>query len=231
MSTVHGTLLIIIALIEACLGVAIFARDKRNRINQLYAVFIFAVALWVFGNAPEHFLDIGGESIVTFFLKLVYVAAAIIASAFLVFSYVFPFQLKPVPIFWKIIISLFPILTFFVVYFSDWLTYSFVYQGGEWSYSFGEVYNIFGVVFLVLWVYGLVLLISKMQRSDGVHRWQLKWLTAGMILSLIVGVTTNLILPWFGINQYGYVGPELSVIWLLFTSYIILKPRLGGHRG
>jgi len=97
--------------------------------------------------------------------------------------------------------------------------------GGQNNYEtlYGPITKPFYSYFLIFWGWAIIELINKFIKSDGIHRWELKVLFYGIAVSSLAGIFTNLILPWLGHGEFGYVGPAFSVVWLGVTSYIILK--------
>jgi len=73
----------------------------------------------------------------------------------------------------------------------------------------------------------IVILIQKYRKSQGLERFQLRYLFLGFFLFLLFTMTLNLVLPVItGINQYAKFG-SYSVIFLIsFITYAIIRHRL-----
>ena len=217
---IHSIILIIIAIVEFILGFYILIR-KQGEIARVYGLFVFGVIVWVLSLG----LELGLKNLDYAFLasNFTYVAAACIASIFVYFSLVFPFKTRPLKKLDFLAIISPGIIVLLLILFTDLLTKELIVHDWGRETTLGAAYHFYSIYFLGFMTWGLVNLFKKYKISDGVHRWQIKYFLWGIIISLAFGLFFDLILPWFGNYKLVHIGAEASIVWLGFTSYIILK--------
>ena len=219
----HAFILIGIVILEFVLGFYILFRNPKSDINISYSLFIFSIALWGLFNAVFILINDLNEAFI--WGKMTYLMAGLIITNFLYFSWVFPFKRTEFNLPKKLIILLPNVLILIFLLTSKLLVANPIFRHGTNDLTLGPAYNFYVLFFVGYWIWGLINLISKYKTSDGIHRWQLKWLLWGIIVTSIFAMTTNLFLPWFKVTRFGLVGPESSIVWLGFTSYIIFMKR------
>ncbi len=83
------------------------------------------------------------------------------------------------------------------------------------------------LMFVLFWlIYGSVKLSKKFKVADSLGKIQIKLMAAGFILTIIGGITFDLIMPMLGELRFYNFGPQFSVFLIGFTSYAILRHRL-----
>lgn len=217
-------ILIPIAVLEFILGLYMILRKPRGAVSVSFAIFCFAVALWVFSNGFGYVYD--REVIQWFWWNMTFPAACVIAAAFLYFSWVFPYKSREIKIKEYLLISLPTIIFTVLILFTDTFIKDIDYSTENVRFIFGPLSHFFTAYFLLFWFGSFINLYLKYKKSDGIHRWQLKYLLVGVALSSIFGMLTNLILPYFSgfkVQTYDFIGPGSSIIWLGMVSYIIWK--------
>jgi len=177
-------------------------------------------AVWVASNALDYIL------FSIFLTRLTYAGAVLIAVGFFYFSLYFPFQKFSISKMHHFLIILLPAILIVILFTA---TNIFI-RDINWDtlqITYGSVFHIFNIVFLIYWFWGIYNFVKKYRTADGIHRWQLKNIFWAIIFSLIAGITTNLILPWvFGIWTLGWIGPMFSIFFLGFASYILFKRNI-----
>src|SRR5262249_23102580 len=90
---------------------------------------------------------------------------------------------------------------------------------------------LFAAYFLVTWTTALIMLGLKWRRARGLTRLQLKYLSIGVFIFGLSGMTTNLILPLLtGRPTYAWAGPFFAVAFVVFMSHAILRHSLVDFR-
>jgi len=214
-------ILFIICFLELIWGVYFILTNFRSQVRRIYSFFIFSVFLWGMSNAL--FIVINDLERAIFWGKLTYLAAISIAVFFLYFSWLFPYKNTEVKKIKKFILILPVIIVFILLYFTHSLVKGQVFRFGINDLVLGKAYYLFVVFFAGYMIWGIINLFKKYFISDGIHRWQLKYLLWGVIVSSALGMTFNLILPLFGITRYGLYGPISSIAWLGATGYIVWR--------
>ncbi|MFH1598051.1 MAG: histidine kinase N-terminal 7TM domain-containing protein [Patescibacteria group bacterium] len=220
---IQGTILLVIAGIELILGLYLFFRHPKNHITISYFLFILGVVIWVISNGLAIFR--GGSDIVWW--KMTYVGGALLASSFVYFAMVFPYSKKQIS---KCLISCLylPAIYFTIVLFStNILVERLIKKENQISnVTLGPLYHLYVLFVVIFCLWGLYYLFTKFKTSDGIHRWQLKYLLWGIVISSVVAVTSDLVMPFFSENyliNYPWVGSGFSIVWLFFTSYVVFK--------
>lgn len=217
-------ILIPIAILELILGIYILSRRPRSAVSVSFAIFCFSVALWVFSNGFGYVATT--KMYQWFWWNLTFPAASAIVSVFLFFSWIFPYKSKLIRV-KDYLLVITPALFFSaLLIFTDWFIKDINYAKSPPQFVFGPFFHVFGVYFLIYWIGAFINLLLKYKKSDGIHRWQLKYLLWGLAFSSVFGMATNLLLPWV-MNlitfYYDFIGPASSIIWLGMVSYIIWK--------
>ncbi len=90
----------------------------------------------------------------------------------------------------------------------------------------GILYYYLLLYFVIFHGYGLYLLIKKYRNSVGIKKLQILYIIIGISLTLIWGVSTNLILILLNFSSYAFLGSISALFFLGFTTYAIVKYRL-----
>lgn len=221
----HGILDIVIGTGELALAVYFFRTHSGSRMRQFYALFVFGVALWVITNGIWRTSPLETE-FMQFVIRLTFFASTIIASSFLIFSWLFPYPIHNIPkiLYW---IALLPILLFGILFlFTNLILSGVSVSGNVLTTNYESYYPLFGWWFIIYWTWAVVTLTIKRLRAQEPFKSTLTIFLIGIYGSSIIGVFTNLMLPLFwGIQDWGWLGPMASVLWLGMTSYIIVRNR------
>ncbi|MBU1148654.1 hypothetical protein KKI23_01045 [Patescibacteria group bacterium] len=217
-------LLLAVGLIELFLGIWLLIKYQRSAINTWYGLFIFSVAAWVFSNAGLYLSEyLGNNNSLFLFNQLTWLAGVVLTCAFLFFSFVFPFSQKPIKK-WAYLLFLIPLTLFsFLVFFTDNFQTDILIAANSQRYVMGDLFYLFPPFFFVYWIWSITNLAKKYQAADGIHKWQIKYLLIGIIVSLLIIIGVDIIPITFGWKVINGVGEFATLIWLFFTSYIILK--------
>ncbi len=223
--TAHGVVLLIIALLELLLGLYIYNRDRKNAVNITFLLLTIGVLFWVSANSVLAFPTMS----VDFWYRLAYSAGIIICSSFLYFSWVFPYRL----IFtnWlRKLITIVPIAVFVYLFFlTDTLIVDVKKTDLIAVVNYGNLFALYMIVFVVYFGWAFYSLIRKYQRSNGMHRWQLKYVILSALIPVVINFITDIVLPWAGYSRQPwmvYIGAELSVVWLGLTAYVAFKKKV-----
>ena len=210
----HGIILLIIGTVELLLGIYFIMRRRTGESAQWYKFLIFSVAIWVLCNAGAALVQ--GIDQKYIFIELTYVGGGFIAAFFLLFSYTFPFLRKQLNSWFKFLILLPALLNVIVVIVSNQYFQSIEVKGALIIERGSEaLLFIFLIYFLFYWIWGLINLFKSYKVSDGIHRWQLKYLIVGLIVSSFIAIIADMVFPLLGVDFSGrnWIGSEFSIIW------------------
>ncbi|TSC54448.1 MAG: Sensor protein [Microgenomates group bacterium LiPW_31] len=218
-------IILISAGINLSLGILIFLKGRQKIVNKAYTLLAFAVFFWSIGMVLYRLALTLEESI--FWCKILYAAPIFIVGSFLYFTYIFPEE-KAWPA-KKLLIAIIPacLLMLYLVLFTETIVKDVIFNlGKEKTIIFGWLYYsyVFFISGLFIWAY--VNLLEKRRTIVGIARAQITYVFWGTFLASILGMTTNLSLPTFGIFYFNWLGQILSVIMSVFIAYAILKHHL-----
>ncbi len=205
-------------------GIGFFIFLKRlpqKRIKITFSILSWALALWNFSILMMFLLN--DPSWKLFWGRMSFAATSIAPVAFLVFTLFFP-RTK-----WMISnreLFLISIPSLFFVYFSFT---KLIVRSVEWrnlTTNYGSAYPAFGIFVLINIILGLLFLLKSHKSSVGLERLQVKYCFFGMFVSSLLGISSNLIVPFFGTSKLSNIGPSSTIIMVGFITYAILKYRL-----
>ena len=201
-------------------GVYVFVRNPKGRINKVFGLLVLIIIFWVAGNI----LTAEASSVVTasMWSRFIFGVVLLLPVILVYFSWVFPYESKQIGGRDTLLLFI-PIVFLFIT-----LTTKFVVKdldGTGWYAKtiFGQGLYIYILIFLGYWIWALVNLFNKYKKSDGIHRWQLRNILWGIIPTSVIGIISSLILPLYGNQNYLWLTLFALFIFIFFTSYIIFK--------
>jgi signal transduction histidine kinase len=173
------------------------------------------------------FYRLSDSSSIVLWSKLLYVAASIIASNFLYFTYIFP-KYEKISILKKIEIFLPNLIIIILCLIGDKIiTGAKVNLEGENLIFWGKLYPVYVLYILYYFNYAFYRLsIKRRLTKDRVEKIQLTYVLLGYMTSGLVSFSTNLILPSFGIFFLNWVGQVSTILMAISATYAIIKHRL-----
>lgn len=226
-NSVSNYVVIAISLMEVLLAIYILTRHPASLVKNVLGLMTLSAALWLFSGGYGALIgDLNG---VLFWWKVTFLGATGIAAFFLLFSWAFPFQREKIKGVHYVIVIL-PIVFFgFLLFLTDSLVKGLDTSGKLPMLTFGISHKLFAAYFIGYWLWAIINLFKKYKASDGLHRWQLKILLWGTVISSVIGITTNLIFALAGIAyknfDWSIIGYIASAIWLGVVSYVIWGRR------
>jgi signal transduction histidine kinase len=214
--TYANSLLYGVSIANALVGLAVFARNSRNRANIYFLGLALSISVWTLTNAI--FKAVPHDILLAVALAS-YAAAISAAGFFCVFIFQFT-KRRPVPE-WLILL-----LTAVTVMCS--LIPGFMASGVTYSYSIITTPGIallVAVVFIVFTL-GFTTLVSYSRRSKTVERTQAQFMLAGMAIAAAAAVIFNLILPLMHLYDYVAYGPAFTTFLVAAVAYAIIRHRL-----
>ncbi|MFA6525441.1 MAG: histidine kinase N-terminal 7TM domain-containing protein [Patescibacteria group bacterium] len=223
----QAIILFIISFLEILLAGYVYFRNRKNLIGKVFSFFTFCVSFWVWPIGIVVFLN--NQQSIEFFTKLTWVGPIFMAPALLLFSWIFPYKSIEIKLkHWLILI--FPVIvSMFFLYSSTCPIIDSIEMTVWRRVHFGPGIHIFNTLFVFYWIWAMVNFYQTYKASEGIHRWQLKYLLIGIVVSSFFGILFDLIFPWFGVFMYdifSVIGAITSVIWLGFVSYILFKKNI-----
>ncbi|MBU0672033.1 MAG: PAS domain S-box protein, partial [Candidatus Margulisbacteria bacterium] len=212
-----------VVLANLMLGLLVLFQHPRNKINLSFFLITIGIVLWTIG--VHIFWNSANLGLVFFGGKLAFLGAAGIPSFLLLFSLAFPKQLKPISRYhWSLIV--FPLMLFPSLIFSNLILKEVASLAGGVQRIYGAAYPLFSLYYLFylgLFFYNLFI---KERALTGISRIQVRYVFLAFGLACSIAVTTNLILPLFGLGTFSFIGPHATIILVGVLAYAILKHRL-----
>ena len=215
--------LIIVACTILGLGFAVVL-NSREKLNRLYFLNTITILGWA---VTMMYYRLSSDESIVIWAKFLYVAASIVASNFLYFTYVFP-KFKEVSIKTRIFIFAPNLLLIALCLIgSTIITSAEVNPGGENIIHWGILYPIYVIYILVYFNFAFYRLIKKWVASvDATEKTQLTFVLLGYMSSGFISFATNLILPSFGVFIFNWVGQVSTVLMVISATYAIVRHRL-----
>lgn len=205
------------------LGLVVLLNNKKNLNNIVFFLLSVSLSMWFLTN---YFVEQNFNSPL-FWTKVTFFFAAWTIGFFVLFALIFPVaKLRKRFILFGIITALVSILSC-TPYVVNGLIQR-VSSTGAIGYDVdkGPLYIIYTLFILVSVVIGVAYLIVKLVKSKGAEKNKLRIFTAGAVISVVLGLILNLIIPLVtGSSESSRYGFLAAVVLLSFTSYAILRHR------
>jgi signal transduction histidine kinase len=208
----------------------VYERDRNNPVNQLFAFFVFFIALW--GLVILLFRTVAGDAVDLTLIRLSYISALILALCFYRFALVFP---TPAPITraHRVATDAIVIAVSIGLLIPGFIAREIVAQPWGKQVILNPLgWSIFAAVFLFLFVGGQVRLLMKVPPTKGPERTQLLVIATTVIIVGIFGMVFNLLLPSPFLEDFRYIwaGPLLTFAFAVVMTYAIFRYRLFNAR-
>lgn len=208
--------------LDLALGLVILLKDKAKFINRLFFYLSALIAVWVFTNLM---VGLSADEVTALvWYRLTFVTAAPMMYALYLFCANFPKKITS-----SRVVALLPLIpTTFVSYISltplvirdvtvGEATFSFSYSSGFPAFIIFAVVLIFSSLAFLVWQY---------KSSEGTTRQQVKYVLIGMGVASIFALSTDLLLPLIGVNQFANSGSLGAIGLSLAIAYSIVKYQL-----
>lgn len=212
--TFQGITLLAIALADAVLFFY-FLRYEKTITIKAYLAFIAGVFLWVLSNALSY---LSNSSDITLFQKFSYLGGTIITASFLLFIHSFPFPTGRIVHALKWFAVAFSIIVAILLFGTDVLVSHIEMVGGKaFQFVVQPGLIIWSFLFVILWTLAVYELIQRYVGAAGETRKRLQYLVIGISISLVMGLISDVIFPLTAIQNYPWIGPTFSLVWLWYS--------------
>lgn len=211
-------------LVNLGLGFLVFMKARPyKRLTLIFSILAWAAAGWALSFFMVYcFIDIAPSSIL-FWGRMGFATSGITPAAFLCFTLLFPTEQRRLSSD-KLFLLMFPSIIFFGLSFTNQVIDAL--GSGIKMFHYGPSYHLFSIYLICYLLLGFFFLIRSYRKAIGVGRLQIKYCLVGMFLTAGFGVSANLLLPMTGISRFNWLGPSLTVIYVGFATYSIVKHRL-----
>lgn len=223
--------IILVAAVEFALGLAILLRSKKKEEIVYFSFLVFILIAWsatiIFSRS---FFLIGRIDDFLLWRKFSYIAALFLPIAVIYFFYSFPEKKQKSSFIFSNLGFVFLILP---AVFLSWLVINNYLIEGVFIYKPEGAVIFNGAIYLVLSAYligylsfGFWRLIENYFQSFGETKKQLGIILAGTLVPAVLALTSNLILPWFQIFDYFWLGPLVMIFMIMAITYGMVKYQL-----
>lgn len=223
--TLKIALLLLVGIFNLLVGVAVFSRNIRKPMNIAFFGLALGVAAWVLGIAA--FLAVNDASAAIGWAKFYYVAPLIIVASSVAFADTFPSGGRVHRRKLAAVLAGFVAIAIPLVFDTSWFFGGLVYH--EWGKEIilnRTPYTLYSIYLAIAFALTLYPIYKKTFTEKGLYRLQAGIFFDGYLLSCVLGVFFNLLLPGFGNYQLIWVGPIASSFYVGATAYGIIKHRL-----
>lgn len=205
------------AITSTFLGFLVYSKNRKDKVNQSFALFCLSVAVWSY--AYYFWPGAQEKAAVLFWFQVLHIGAIFIPICYLHFVLVWInlYQEKKRVLKLGYLVSF--ILCFFVftpLFIKDMVPkFSFQY----WAEP-GILYHFFLFIFFIYSIYAVYLLLKAYQKSSGVQRTQIRYILLGTITGYLGGMTNYFL--WYNI-PISPVGNWTTTFYLGLVAYAITK--------
>ncbi len=228
---IPNILLITVFVISFFLSIFVyFNKSEKTEERGLSIIFMLLsldISLWV--GSMFFFRQLLDYDQIFIILKILYAIPVFMPVLFLYFILVFSnskpiFNLQLI----KRILFIFSFFIFSITIFTDqFIKGALLAEYGEKVIIFGPSYSLYITYFLLFFGISYLLLVREyVLSSDLTSRSKLKYLFIGTFFPSMFGMVTNLILPWFGFFELNWLGNVVTVFFVGFLAYAIIKYKL-----
>lgn len=220
----HHFIYLCSTIILVFLAFFILSKKFKSSTNRIFVYLILSISGWVFTLYIYYFFSFGLH---IFIGKLNFAFAELIAYFAFWFGYYFPektFEIKKIN---KIFLKIFTLLLILITLFSDFIVKDEIIKNGKLETIFGKGYLLFVLYFLILIIFHLGFISYKYKKAEFLKKQQIKFLALGAILSVSVGIFTNIILPlFFNYFKLQHATPLIALFYCSIIFYTIINYRL-----
>lgn len=223
--TWRGILVILTNLVgtgELVLAWFFWKTNSKNEIRRVMAFLALFTGLWVIATAMNSYST---SPLAEFRDKFTYTFGVLLVTALLDFSLVFPYPMRRIDRLHRIFMYL-PAVIFSIIIFRgrDIVSHYFSSPTLSGQWIGGPLYWLYNVYLLGLYLAAMIILISKIKKTDGIHHRNLVIVVWSILLGGAPGIIFDVLMPLlYNQAKYPLVGTLSSVFWLALTSYIILR--------
>lgn len=212
----------IIGTIELFLGIYFLTKYEKTPSIIAFGLACLSIGGWVLTNGPTLILETGGKTY-DLFTRLAWI------FSFLIFIFLYLFILwypipseKPSKRLLTLLLLPF-VLVSSLIYGSDNFIKGF--ESNKYGNTiYGEDYWFVTIYLTLLFFFVIFEGVRKMKILDGIHRRVMSLVLWGTMISGIIGLLNNVFLPYyFGLTTISWLAPAMSVIWLGFVGWGLVK--------
>ena len=206
------------------LWLLVMVKGQKTTLNLTYCVFILTMTVWAVAIGMFYYVHTPVMERV--WTNTIYISGTMMPASFLLFSYIFPSGQFTIPR-WKRALIFVPNVLLAPLYlFTDWMVTGTGYAGTIKTAFYGPGQILWNLHFVPLFLFALFRFHVLYRRYTGIVKHRLKFIIMGTWSGLILGGTTNVIMPFLGMWHGVWLGPPLVLTWLACIAYAIFRYQL-----
>lgn len=210
--------------LTALLGTVVLAHGPKEKINKIFAALVFSFALWIFINIM---IDISiDEKDILFWGHLAIAPPLLMPYLLARFSFLFPRENKATKKIELIFINLLGIagLIGLLLIPSKFNIANMDIADHSTRFEAGPLYTLLFLLMLLSLIISVYLVFKKWKILEKKEKNQIWLIIAGIFLTLIISIITQLVLViFFDLQVLVSVGPLSTIFITLFTAYAIIR--------
>ena len=217
--------LMFLSIVNIIFGIYTLKESRVTTYIKYFAGSLFCVGFWGIGLGG--FLAANSPEVAMLWAKFHYVASILVAYYLLVFALSLAKE-KPIKPFYRILLIL-PILAISVITVccNDLLLkQAVIEEGGNVMILYKPGHIVYAIVFASYFIATLVVVLNKLLKSSGIIQKQMILIFVGLLISGVLGMVYNLILPLLGNYKLVWVGPQFTVVFLALMFVGMVRYQL-----
>lgn len=219
---IMGWLLTVVAVGEFFLGLWFLTRYQRSQGTFWFGLFSIAVSLYVGANAMGylHWSWFSGQMAE----HIAWTGGMLTGAFILPFSYTYPLPRKTWNELWPLAFWPAVIIVVGILFTNAFIDQQGIVRFGEgYTTSMGPYFYPMIIWFGLYWLWSFGIMSQSWRRSDGMHRRILSFTVFGLLVSFAIAAYFDVYIPLTEVTRFGYVGSLCTSVWLLITSYLLVR--------
>lgn len=218
-------LLIIVVLLNLALGIGVLVRNPSEKSNIGFFFITLSISVWALGDALLYAVQATGASAYAIAL-IIYAGAGMIPLSFFYFTLMFDDRSEKASRWGLVLCGLGVLALAALLSVPHFVIESVNGIGSQQPVVFSSGYVFYAVFIVLFFLFGFYQLLQKTLRRTGLFRKQLLYVLVGSLVASLIGVVTNLILPWYGLFHIFWLGPVAAMLFTSAIFYAIVRYRL-----
>lgn len=195
---------------------------SKSEIRKVMALLFFCTGVWAITNGFTSYVN--PSLWVDWNLKIVFISGITVVASLLHLSIIFPYRTFTFDKLHSFLIYAPALFLSTVLLLSSTIINSYtVARDNVGIVHPGPLFIFYNIILAIYYFLAVAILILKERKLDGMHKLNIRLFMAGVIIGGFPAIFLNVLFAFSGI----YINPLLpvifSVIWVGFTTYIIIK--------
>ncbi len=201
--------------------------DPKNKINKLFSLLSFSIALWIANNTLADMVKDYNLALFLSRTAIIWVALLPIFFNYLISALYFKLDYIYIRKYKLVSLLLIVMLSIIILFSQTSINIdSVVLEESGVNYNPGILYYLLFFELIVGFSFGFYGLFKVFNESKSSKKSQAGFIIAGSLVTVILGVVTNIIFPLLGFSYINVIGPPSVLFFVGLTAIAILKHQL-----